>query len=81
MPSIPKPFKRPGITISDGTPPRTWDFTYVPELRPGDTVTDFGTIESVEYHEHSGTVTLTNVLGEERTLTGHSQVYAFSHRG
>lgn len=47
MAHIPKPFQRPGVALSDGVK-KEWRDVPPSTLKPGDLVTDYGLVESVE---------------------------------
>jgi hypothetical protein len=82
---LPKPFKRPGISISDGSPRRTWATTEVWKVLKGDIVADFGLVQDVAHFKRRDPeqfiVRLTNVMGVSEEFRHHSQVFAFSHHG
>lgn len=81
---IPAPFSRPSINATGGKPvKRSWKDTSIVDLKPGDTVADFGTVESsVEFintdSDMPWRVRVYNVMGDYRDFVGNDRVFSFS---
>lgn len=84
---IPAPFTRPTINSTGGKPvKRYWKDTKVTDLKRGDTVANFGLVESVvefindrpDDPAFQWRIRLYNVVGDYRDFPGSQRVYAFT---
>lgn len=81
--SKPAPFARPTINSTGGKPvKRYWKDTPVNDLKQGDTVADFGQVESVVpfivQDPYEWKIRLYNVVGDYKDFPGSQRVYAFT---
>lgn len=77
MPRLPKPFKRPGIAISDGSPEKTWREIQVQDVNTGDLVAGVGLVDRIEKYEDPYQINLINVFDVRHVLSPRSLVNVF----
>lgn len=77
MPRLPKPYKRPGIAISDGSPKKEWLTIQVRDINPGDLVANIGTVDSVTSTNDPYRIIVQNIFDEQIVMNPYDTVLAF----
>lgn len=77
-PVKPRPFQRKSIAIStEASKARQWGSVAAAKVSVGDTIAEFGLVESVEINNEGQIVTFTNMLGRQIRLNLDEVVLAF----